>query len=56
VVWTNRDAATHTVSGAAFESGFLVEGASFAHTFAQAGIYPFACRVHPFMQAAISVG
>lgn len=57
VTWTNRDVAPHTVTaaGGAWDSDFLVQGQSYSRTFSTAGTFPYACRVHPFMQGTVVV-
>lgn len=57
VVWTNRDVAPHTVTSTdgLFDSGFLIEGQSYSRTFGTPGSFPYACRVHPSMQATVIV-
>lgn len=60
VIWTNNDSSAHTVtslSGApvAFDSGVLNPGATFSYTFTQPGIYPYHCRIHPWMLGNVTV-
>jgi len=57
VTWTNKDAATHTVSGdtGTFDSKDLATGASFSFTFNQAGSFAYHCAIHPRMVATIVV-
>ena len=62
VVWTNQDAAPHTVThgtyvkrGGAFDSGTRTQGQSFAFTFAKAGNYPYTCIIHPEMIGTVKV-
>jgi plastocyanin len=59
VVWTNSDAATHTVTsgdiddpsvwGELFDSGLAKPGTPFEYTFDEAGEYPYLCQLHPWM-------
>ena len=67
VVWINLDEAGHTVTlgqdgrsastgGTGWDSGGLDVGESFNQTFPQAGIFPYACRFHPWMNATVTVG
>jgi plastocyanin len=57
VTWTNKDAATHTVTSdsGAFDSKNLATGASFSFTFSQAGTFSYKCAIHPRMVASITV-
>jgi plastocyanin len=57
VTWTNKDAATHTVTSdtGAFNSNNLPNGASFSFTFMQAGTFSYKCAIHPRMIASITV-
>jgi plastocyanin len=57
VTWTNTGAATHTAtaSDGTFDSGELAPGASFSHTFAAAGTFPYICQIHPQMTGTVTV-
>lgn len=59
VTWTNRDAATHTVTCdvafCAFESPFLGRGATFTATLDHAGTFEYFCQLHPSMVGRIFV-
>jgi plastocyanin len=67
VTWTNDDSTTHTVvSGqngqpdGKFDSSpnfnpLMVPGATFSHTFTEAGQYPYYCALHPNMVGTVSV-
>ena len=57
VVVTNDDTVTHTWTSTtgAFNSGPLAPGASYSHTFAVAGTYPYMCTIHTFMTGSIVV-
>jgi plastocyanin len=57
VTWTNKDADAHTVtsSDGQLHSPVLQTGATFSHTFAQAGSYHYLCTIHPFMTAVVTV-
>mgnify|MGYP000075101131 CR=1 FL=1 len=59
VRWTQSDFTTHTASStspvSAFNSGFLGNGATFQHTFATVGAFPYKCQIHPFMVGAVEV-
>jgi len=48
VTWTNNGSSQHTVTadGGAFNSGSLNPGATFSHTFAAAGSFPYHCQFH----------
>jgi plastocyanin len=53
VSWRNTSQMSHTVSGKGFDSGTLAPGATFSHTFEQAGTFAYHCKPH---QAAGMVG
>jgi plastocyanin len=70
VIWTNKDAAGHTVtsgnagdvdSGSLFDStkdpsGFLIKPeTTWQHTFDTAGEFPYFCQVHPWMVGMLIV-
>lgn len=55
VTWTQRDSATHTVTGPGFESGGLSQGQTFNHTFNEAGTFDYICSIHPSMRGRIIV-
>ena len=57
VVWTNRDGAPHTVTGAdkSFASAGLDTGDKFEHTFTAEGDFNYICTVHPFMTGIVHV-
>jgi plastocyanin len=57
VTWTNEDWAPHTVTAGdgSFDSGRLDQGASFEHTFDQAGTHAYVCTFHPGMTGTITV-
>lgn len=62
ITWTNRDSNIHTStsgippkSDGFWSSQFLNENQRFSHTFNQAGIFYYWCKVHPFMTGTITV-
>ena len=63
VIWENNDTAAHTItSGTAvegpsgvFDSGLIMAGSSFSHTFEDAGTFDYFCMVHPWMAGAVMV-
>ena len=64
VVWSNDDTAVHTVTSGAlmdggpdgvFDSDLLGPGETFAHTFTEAGEYPYFCMLHPWMAGRVVV-
>ena len=55
VVWTNRDAQAHDVTGSGFSSPRLVRNATFAHTFNGEGVFPYHCSIHIFMSGKVTV-
>ena len=59
VRWINKDIAPHTatrnITEEAFDSGRMVYGDIFTHTFQAAGSYAYLCFYHPGMQGEIVV-
>jgi plastocyanin len=63
VEWKNTDTAAHTVTSGspadgpsgAFDSSLIMGGASFTHTFDEAGTYDYFCMVHPWMVGNVQV-
>jgi plastocyanin len=59
VTWTNDHTITHTTTsddgGVEWDSGDLLPGESFSHTFDMAGIYPYLCTIHPSMTGIVTV-
>ena len=64
ITWTNDDTLPHTVtSGNAdtgpsgeFDSGIVMGGGSFTHTFDKAGSFDYYCALHPYMTGQVIVG
>jgi plastocyanin len=57
VSWRNVSLREHDVTSAAagFESGRLARNATFAHTFATPGAFPYICKVHAGMSGHVAV-
>lgn len=62
VTWLHGDGARHTTSsgrpgdaGDLWDSGTLRQGDTFAVTFDKAGGFPYYCKIHPSMQATVTV-
>jgi plastocyanin len=62
VTWTNDDTQPHsatssenTAPDAIFDSGIMFPGATFEHTFTEAGEYPYFCLLHPNQVGTVSV-
>jgi plastocyanin len=67
VIWTNDDSQPHTVTSGSngvpddkFNSSpnfipLMTPGATFSHTFTEAGEYPYFCLLHPNMVGKVSV-
>jgi len=63
VTWSNDDSAAHTVTSGTpeegpdghFDSSLFMAGATFEHTFDEAGTYDYFCMVHPWMQGIVYV-
>jgi plastocyanin len=51
----NIDPHSSTADNNAWDSGTLVPGTSFAHTFLSAGANPYYCRPHPAMRGTVLV-
>jgi plastocyanin len=60
VTWTNRDPMEHDVVGVGGTWGDpdlpLLQGDSVSYRFAEDGVFPYACWIHPGMIGAIVVG
>jgi plastocyanin len=58
VQWTNVSGRDHTVTAddGSFDSGTLIEGATWSLTFDAPGVYPYFCVIHPDMRGVVSVG
>ncbi|UXA08032.1 cupredoxin family copper-binding protein [Mycobacterium sp. SMC-2] len=57
VTWTNRDEEPHTVaaSDGSFRSPGMGTGATFTHTFTDAGTFDYVCSIHPMMRGTVVV-
>jgi len=58
VEWANADLTPHTATsqtGGALNSGAINAGASWHHTFTQAGSFPYFCTFHPEMKGVVVV-
>jgi DNA-binding beta-propeller fold protein YncE/plastocyanin len=62
VTWTNDDLQPHTVTSGEdatpdgrLDSSIMAPGATFSHTFTEAGEYPYFCLLHPNMIGTVSV-
>jgi len=55
VEWKNDDLVPHTATSASFNSGTIVSGQSWRHTFTQAGNFPYVCTFHPQMKGVVIV-
>jgi len=57
VTWTNQDDFAHTSTGDddAWRSGDIEPGATFEHTFDEAGTFTYHCSIHNFMVGEIVV-
>jgi len=66
VTWTNQDTTMHTVTSGTsannvgtpdgrFDSGFLMDGATWSYTFTEVGEFPYYCTPHPWMQGRVIV-
>jgi plastocyanin len=58
VTWTNNDSVAHDVTADSFSSGEpggMDPGATFEHTFEEAGTFDYVCTVHPGMEGTVVV-
>ena len=58
VTWNNQEFHAHTATsldGASFDSGAIIPGASWTHTFKKPGTYKYHCVIHPDMQGEVDV-
>ncbi len=62
VTWVNRDFLPHTTTSGVpdrsdgnWDSPILITDEEFSFTFDRAGVFPYWCRVHPFMNGMITV-
>ena len=55
VRWTNNGASPHTSTGSTWDSGTILVGGSFEHTFETADTYSYDCEFHPGMTGTIIV-
>ena len=55
VEWKNDDLVPHTATSASFNSGSIVSGQLWRHTFTGAGNFPYVCTFHPQMKCVVIV-
>jgi plastocyanin len=62
ITWTNDDSQPHTATSGQnatpdgmFDSSIMAPGATFEHTFTEAGEFPYFCLLHPNMVGTVSV-
>lgn len=57
VKWTNKDTTIHTVTAdmGTFDSGMMISGDVFEHTFAEQGEFDYTCLLHPWMKGTVVV-
>ena len=53
VRWVNNGASPHTSTGDGWDSGTMLVGADFEHTFDEAGDFDYVCDFHPGMSGTI---
>jgi plastocyanin len=57
VTFTNQDPMGHNVTASGWgQFDAMLRGEAFSATFAEPGVYPFACSYHPGMTGAVVVG
>ena len=57
VIWINKDFIPHTASSkdSGFDSGTILAGESWRHTFKSKGKAPYTCLFHPTMKATLRI-
>ena len=55
VEWKNDDLVPHTATSAAFDSGTIVSGKTWRHTFTNTGNFSYVCTFHPTMKGVVNV-
>jgi len=55
VEWKNDDLVPHTATSTSFNSGTIVSGQSWRHTFTDAGNFSYVCTFHPQMKGVVIV-
>ncbi|HUX84491.1 MAG TPA: plastocyanin/azurin family copper-binding protein, partial [Chitinophagaceae bacterium] len=57
VTWKNMDNVNHTVTAndGSFDSGDIVPGATFSHTFSSVGSFSYHCKHHTYMTGTVTV-
>lgn len=64
VTWTNKDDSAHTITSGnpsdnppngLFDSGFILSGKTWSHTFTQSGTFNYFCEIHPWSTGQIVV-
>jgi plastocyanin len=55
VTWTNHDSEPHAVQGGPMNSPDIAPGATFSHTFSEAGDVSYLCRIHTYMTGVVHV-
>jgi len=64
VTWLNDSGVIHTVTSGSpqegpdgtFDSGIIMSGDTFSHSFTQVGNYQYFCTIHPWMTGTVIVG
>ncbi len=64
IVWTNKDTASHTVTGGnpssgpsgTFDSGLIKSDNTFEYKFSSSGSTEYFCTIHPWMTGKVTVG
>jgi len=55
IEWRNEDIVPHTATSASFDSGSILSGQSWRHTFTDAGEVSYVCTFHPQMKGTVIV-
>jgi len=55
IVWTNKDATVHTVTGGDLQSSPLGQNQTYSFAYDKIGTYSYHCSIHPSMKGTVIV-